>query len=362
MAESQLPIVYDAALLDVLDNALSTARLAPYVAAAKGDRKRAILLYLWNSRLAKAFLFPLNIAEVTIRNAMHQALSAIYGARWILNPPFALTPESERSRQAALGRLVRPAPDDLVAALAFDFWSNLFRREYQTLWAQAGLLATVFPHLPAGETRADVQRRVANINHFRNRIAHHEPIHAADHRSQYEGILELIALCSPTASGWVRDCSTVMAVVRTPPSAAGGLPGLPLTSTNLRPPPLLTDTTLVSDSLAQIAAARPPVIVVQPTDGGDIHVLTSEQVIRYLADLAIQASGLMDLSEHTLSRVLAGTAPTPFVRIDAGATTGDVLASFFPPNTPQAQRPQVVLVEDRKAIRGAILHPVARYA
>src|SRR5579872_2749145 len=115
MAESQEHIDYDADLLALLEDALSAPRLAPYISATKGDRKAAIQLYLWNSRLSKAFLFPLNVAEVTTRNAMYSAIAAEFSnPNWIFAPPFSLTPESQASHGRAISRLKAGSkPDDL---------------------------------------------------------------------------------------------------------------------------------------------------------------------------------------------------------------------------------------------------------
>jgi hypothetical protein len=363
MAESQETIEYDADLLAALEDALSTPRLAPYIGAARGDRKLAIRIYLWNSRLSKAFLFPLNIAEVTIRNAMDRALSSEFGgSNWILQPPFQLTPESEASRQRALLRLSgQPKPEDLVGGLTLDFWSNLFRREYKALWERPGLLATTFPYLPAGGNRGAVQLRVAKINQFRNRIAHHEPIHTLDHRTIYEEILNLVALRSPRARDWVRRCSTVMMVVRTPPSVDSWLPGLPLSSTNLRQPLILSEDMALLAALPAIGDARPPIALV-PEHGVDAYrAVPASRIMSFIATQAVMLDGMLDLSAYTLSDVIAGTPSVPVVTIDRRASTGDVLAAFFPSGVPQSKRPQALLVISDKGVEGVILHPLIRY-
>ena len=87
MGQSQEPITYDRALLQALGNALSTSRMAPYLAKAQGDLAYAYQLYLWNARLAKSFLYPLGVLEVAVRNAMHGALSNAFGTDdWVLTP------------------------------------------------------------------------------------------------------------------------------------------------------------------------------------------------------------------------------------------------------------------------------------
>ncbi len=362
MAESQEHILYDPALLQALESALSKPRFLAYVEAAKGDRKLATNLYLWNSRISKSFLFPLNIAEVSMRNAMHFAFSQEFGGTWIFNPPFALTAESEASRQKALLRLQdHPSADDVVAALTFDFWSNLFRREYRALWERPGLLNRTFPHLPTGHGRHEVQLRVAAINRLRNRIAHHEPVHTLDHRAEHDNILGLIALRCPTLKDWVRRCSTVMAVVRTPPSVHTRLPGLPLSSTNLRKPLILMADTSLLTVIDQIASARPAIALVQvPTSG--LYAISSAQILSFIAKKSGTLDGMVDLGAHTLGEVIADTPSLLTSDIDRNASTGDALAAFFPSGTPQDQRPQALIVKAGHAVHGVIVHPLIRYS
>lgn len=361
MAESQESIDYDDDLLAALEQGLSAPRLAPYIRAAGGDRKHAIRLYLWNSRLSKAFLFPLNIAEVLTRNAIHRVLSVEFGgANWVLNPPFALTAESEASRQRAMTR-AQPTdqPDDLVAALTFDFWSNLFRRDYNALWSRPGVLQATFPHIPNGDDRSAVQTRVANINHFRNRIAHHEPIHTLNLRANYDALLDIIGIIDPTIRDWVRNCSTVMSVVRTPPTIDPHLPGLPLASTNLRKPLVLGATTTTLSALGQIGGARPAVGFVGSE--GSYQAITSARLDRFIHAEAEKLGGMIDLAVHTLADVLAATPNIPIGEIDRGATTGDALAEFFQPGIPQGSRPQFLLVQHGGQSVGVIMHPQVRY-
>jgi hypothetical protein len=357
MAESQEPIEYDTQLLAALEGGLSRPRLSTYVTAASGDQRRAMLLYLWNCRLAKAFLFPLNIAEVATRNSMHRALSDEFGGpQWILDPPFPLTAESQASRERALSRLKNgPHSDGLVAALTFDFWSNLFRREYSAVWVRPGLLTATFPNLAASDGRHEIQQLVAKINHLRNRIAHHEPIHALNLREQYDAILALIGhLCSKTRD-WVRSHSTCMTVMRTPPCEESHLPGLPLSSTNLHTPLTLSEETPL------LAAARPPVALVPNSKSGGTRLVSPTRIIRFIAKRATTQGEMIDLSEHTLGDVVAATPEILTATISRQASTGDALELFFPSGVPQAARPQALLVQSNNQTHGVILHPSIRY-
>ncbi|MFK4046885.1 hypothetical protein ACI2KH_18165 [Roseomonas mucosa] len=377
MAESQGASAPDASTLDALDRSLSLPRLAPYLVRADGDRQLALKFYLWNARLSKAFLYPLHVAEITVRNAMHAVLSSRYGGpAWIFSPPFPLTPESMAtltkavrrlaSRRARQGNLTPITPNDLVAALTFDFWSNLFRYDYDAEWSQPGLLKAVFQNLPSNLGRPDVQHLVAAVNDVRNRIAHHEPIHAdPDISARSDDILRLIGWRCELTRDWVKAHSTIAAVLRAPPTAASTLPGLPLASTNLRAPLMLTGAQKLSDVLVALTSARPSIALVpDPSASPPYRAVTARDILAFFADKAGQQGSLLDLAEHVLDDVLGATVPQPLGEIDIKATTGDVLAAFFPRKTREVLRPRVLVVTDSSVSRrcvGLIVHPEVRY-
>ena len=65
-------------LLDDLEASFSPARLRTYL-TAEGDRKRALQLYTWNTKISAAFYGPLQGLEIALRNAIHQQLTRCYG-------------------------------------------------------------------------------------------------------------------------------------------------------------------------------------------------------------------------------------------------------------------------------------------
>ncbi len=366
MAESKEFFVYSPAVLTTLDEAISVPRLTSYLAAAKQDRVLAMKTYLWNARLAKAFLFPLQIAEVTTRNAMHGAFSAQFGGPgWVQNPPFALTAESAASHQRAVARLgAAPSDDTVVAALSFDFWSNLFRREYTYLWATAGLIQAAFPNMPAGEGRKEIQLRVARINHLRNRIAHHEPIHAINLSEYHSIILDMIGLRCRTTRDWTRRHSTAMAVVRAPPTTKSNLPGPQLSSVNLRRPHFIGADASIAAAMAALTAARPPVLIVgEPTAEAPFVALTAETLLEFLDKEGRKLDGMADFSAHSVADVVAATLPVVTATIWRSATTGDLADLFAAPGAIPAQRPKlaVVLDDDTNEAVGMILRSEVRY-
>src|SRR3954453_13927229 len=81
MAESQAPYGYTPETLVSLQAAISSPRFYPYHNEAAGDDAYAVELYLFNARVAKSLLYPLQMAEVTVRNAVNQVFARDFGQR-----------------------------------------------------------------------------------------------------------------------------------------------------------------------------------------------------------------------------------------------------------------------------------------
>lgn len=72
-------------LINSIRSALSSSRFHTFEAAvgAAGENDASALdLYVWNAQVSGAFLMPLHICEVVLRNAAAEALQATYGVRW----------------------------------------------------------------------------------------------------------------------------------------------------------------------------------------------------------------------------------------------------------------------------------------
>ncbi|TCP96418.1 Abi-like protein [Sphingomonas sp. PP-F2F-A104-K0414] len=365
MAESQEFAALTPQTIKAVELALSKPRFSAYL-GSHGDHEYALRLYLWNGRLSKAFLFPLGVCEIATRNAINGALSGVYGPNWVLAPPFGLNVFSAQSHTRALDRLTRaaqnrglppPGSNDLVAALTFDFWSNLFRDDYDHVWTQP-VLAAAFPHLPAGFRRKDVQKQAAEINDLRNRIAHHEPIHdRQNHGAKLARILDLIGMSSRTVRDFTRRHSTVMMVSRTPPTLHSRFPGRPLAQMNLRPPPVVAAKDTLDIVLPVMRAARPELAMI--AGAGAEGVLTTTSAMALTADRAAMTAGMVDLTDLT-ARDVVNLHPLSFAEIDVRATSGDVLALFFPSDS-SALKPAVVIVRSVVGhVAGVLIRPEVR--
>ena len=219
MATSQAPWSYADSGSEIIQG-LSEERFKPYLTHAGYDRDYAFALYLYNARMAKAFLFPLHVLEVTLRNAVHHLLTQSFSFNWCENPAFRkiLSHQSLSALDKAIARAGTTAAPDIVATLTFDFWSNLFRPEYdRSLWQTR--MRALLPFIT--RKRSEFQPVIRDLNRFRNRVAHHEPIYQLNVSQMHSKVLETLSWISPAISDWVKHFSTVNSCLRTYPVSNG---------------------------------------------------------------------------------------------------------------------------------------------
>ena len=129
--------------IQAVKNALSLPRIGTYECAvvATGDlASAAVALYDWNAQVSGAFMAPLHICEVVIRNAVSDALTAVYGPRWPWSPVFETSlPSSGRynpridlqsARFDPLTRQDRLTTGKVIPELRFVFWQKMFTARY----------------------------------------------------------------------------------------------------------------------------------------------------------------------------------------------------------------------------------------
>ena len=223
------------------------------------DVQGALDLYVWNLRLGAAFYGPLAIFEVTLRNALHHELAALFGTNWCSDPRFmamaskVLSPQPQptRSSSPALSRvptdlltdiakvetrLTRdlqnragqpPAPDvkltptidDIVASLDFGYWTNLLNRDLDAILYTKGLYKA-FPRFQIGTipirrpARSDVAGPLNAIRKFRNRVMHFEPLFKSKPIDEFQQILTVTSWISSDAADWIEHHSSMIEVFR----------------------------------------------------------------------------------------------------------------------------------------------------
>lgn len=190
--------------LPIFEKFISPERLAAYYILARGNRRVGILLYERNTELSEALYGVIQCLEVTLRNAIHNAISeAIGAASWfdkvgledseIAWVEKAVTSIKESNREATPGRV--------VAELNFGFWVKLLGRKYEkSLWVDY-----LSPLFPPTVKRPLLYARLLDMKTLRNRIAHHERIVGKRNLLQdYEDLLEAISWLSVEIASWVK--------------------------------------------------------------------------------------------------------------------------------------------------------------
>jgi hypothetical protein len=181
-----------------LEQRISVERLRPYRMAVGSDLEHAIRLYEWNTCVSGAFYEVLGHLEVGLRNGLHNELTAWHAAEgragcWFDDPGGFLDPRRQDEIAAAKFYIAQEgmtqSPGRIVAKLSFGFWRHLLDKRYQpTLWAKA--LRHAFPYL-IPQRRLDIYDPLHRLTSLRNRIAHHEPIHAQGLAAHHDDVLLL---------------------------------------------------------------------------------------------------------------------------------------------------------------------------
>jgi len=223
----------------LIDTLISNERISSYQSVFQPAHDVELMgVYLWNTSVCGA-LYPLiGAVEVSLRNAIDQALVADLGRFWWTSTklryrsfaPDADTPRpvqvmrenfakatreyvaEQRRRHAARGN-VAPHHHGVIAKTPFSTWELLLDGEFLgrgLIWPK--YLSAVFrgpwPTHQASLMLAHVRKTVAMLRDFRNRLFHHEPAwkrygvqteaHALQHLQEKLGKVEsLLTLIHP---------------------------------------------------------------------------------------------------------------------------------------------------------------------
>lgn len=202
---------------------LSAARLSTYLRATGGDLDAAVELYRWNAAVSAALWGSIGHAEVVLRNAIHDALSARHTARsrpgqWYDDPAHELDQHARDDIAKAIRRTrggASPPAGKVVAELSFGFWRYLLAKRYTaSLWPA---LRPAFPFL-GGSDRRLLEAPVAIVHRLRNRVAHHEPVIAEDLAAAHAAVLTIVGAADPALRTWVAGDSRVLTLVALRPA------------------------------------------------------------------------------------------------------------------------------------------------
>ncbi|WP_424183936.1 hypothetical protein ACOBQX_18465 [Actinokineospora sp. G85] len=198
--------------------------MTTYLERCDSDAARAAELYVWNAHASAAFWQTLGHLEVALRNTMSSRMAARHqrlrraGTSWLDDPAHELQQPAKdeilkaRSRVSRAQRTV--SHDHTVAELNFGFWRFLLVRHYQGLfWPD---LASGFPHAPNRRPET-IEKPVARLHKFRNRLAHHETSWNKDLGARFADIRKVLGYVDPELEKWVISHCGVSAVLATCP-------------------------------------------------------------------------------------------------------------------------------------------------
>lgn len=241
---------YSPSAFQSLEDALSAARLDTYTRHAlrkdpHASRQDVLDLYVWNLQVSAALQAPLHVAEVALRNALHENLTLGFTADWMDDPSFVnvciraqyplpqpgqkssstgpdmlrdihkvrsrVLRSLARKNAAAIRRGLTPAKtsvsvNDVVAGLDFGFWTTMLDSVFeQSLWRT--ILYHAFPHYPRITglplTRAPIERRFNDLRQLRNRVMHHEPLFDRNLAQDFASISDAIAWMYDDVGPWI---------------------------------------------------------------------------------------------------------------------------------------------------------------
>lgn len=205
-----------------IEKSLSTNRVKTfrdYVVAKIGtdNLATAMELYAWNASVSSALLLPLHIYEVTLRNAVAEAISLRYGANWPHESYFVNSlpnpPKNSPKRDILNVRSRFPTVGKMIPELKFSFWEGMLTSRHDSrIWNNH--IKTVFPLAPAAMSPQDIRIQLHDncnsIRNIRNRIAHHEHIFkSADLANTLPFIEEGLSWRCHDTNAWLKSLEQV---------------------------------------------------------------------------------------------------------------------------------------------------------
>lgn len=182
--------------------ALASERLDAYRQDG-ADAATTLARYLLNMALCESLYSPLQMAEVALRNALHQQLELrCRTAQWydvLTELPQWQRIQLAEARKKLVSEVRSVTPGSMVSELHFGFWTGFFNKSHAQTGLGHSLAARVFAHAPRSDR--DLRKldgRWKRIRDLRNRVFHHERIiHWTDLEVQHFDILLVIGWISP---------------------------------------------------------------------------------------------------------------------------------------------------------------------
>jgi hypothetical protein len=191
---------------------LSIPRFNTYVQECGQDIDAALALYQWNMEISSAFMIPLHVFEVVVRNAVVEAIENVHGHGWAWNQGFIKSlPSASSGYNPSLNMLQtarkHSTTGKVVAELNFIFWQKMFTKRHDVrIWQPH--LHSAFPYMAfhnCAVSRKNIHDKIEQVRKLRNRIAHHEPIFHRNLAEDYDVMRDIIEWRSPDTAQWMHD-------------------------------------------------------------------------------------------------------------------------------------------------------------
>lgn len=203
---------------------LSIPRFNTFLAARNNNNIRALQLYHWNAQISSAFLYPLHVFEICIRNAVANAAESAYQtADWPWSTAFETSLPTTQSfryfsprRELVTTRDWIPRPQQttgkVIAELKFAFWVSMYTGRHDgRLWNP--YLRREYPNIPANmitrDARDKIHKTTDKVRDLRNRIAHHEPIFSRNLQAEFGEISEIVGYRCLHTAAWMKRTQDV---------------------------------------------------------------------------------------------------------------------------------------------------------
>lgn len=168
---------------------MSQKRMDRYLNACKGRKRKAIVLYNENLRLAGQVYALINYFEIALRNSIDRTMTQVKGNNWlrdaVLPGGILDSPKCHDSQKIIMKKYKTLINDNeyshskLLSSLEFGIWRYMFSPvQYK---ATGQVLLNIFPMKPKSSKLTQYNNvyffnELYYINNLRNRIAHQEPI------------------------------------------------------------------------------------------------------------------------------------------------------------------------------------------
>lgn len=215
----------------VVEEKISTQRMAGYLKEANGDQNRAVKLYEWNNNLSASMWQLLSILEVGVRNSIdskmrERQIRLHRTEHWIFDDFFELgrkrnvtgnSKQPFRDIESAIARVQKNGksltPSQIISETSFGFWNQLVGNKNKFLWPD---LAGSFPNAPSRDQKY-VSTLFSDLRDIRNRISHNHKLHSQSVEAGEMMILELAKAIDPDFADWLQSMSRIAEVKASKP-------------------------------------------------------------------------------------------------------------------------------------------------